>query len=81
MIYLYYKHPFVKREGKFSVLKLATGKHDLIEREEIDERLKKLSYKIIKPIVIYIYLNNICVYIYVFIYEYISFYLNVLIIC
>jgi hypothetical protein len=37
----------VNKEGKFSVLKLATGKYDLIGREEIDERLKKLSYKMI----------------------------------
>jgi hypothetical protein len=48
MIYLYYRHPFVNREGKFSVLKLAKGKYDLIEREEIDERLKKLSYRMIE---------------------------------
>jgi hypothetical protein len=37
----------VSREGKFSVLKLAIGKYDLIEREEINENLKKLSYKMI----------------------------------
>jgi hypothetical protein len=36
MIYIYYRHPFVNREGKFSVLKLTTRKYDLIEREEID---------------------------------------------
>jgi phage FluMu gp28-like protein len=66
MIYIYYRHPFVNREGKFSVLKLATGKYDLIEREEIDERLKKLSYKMIKPVMIYICLNLIYIYIYNF---------------
>jgi hypothetical protein len=47
------------------MLKLATGKYDLIEREEIDERLKKLSYRMIKTVVIHICLNNIYIYIYI----------------
>jgi phage FluMu gp28-like protein len=54
----------VNEDGEFSVLKLATGKYDLIEREEIDERLKNLSYRMIKLVMIYIYLNNMYISIY-----------------
>jgi hypothetical protein len=65
----------VNEEGEFSVLKLATGKYDLIEREEIDKRLKNISYKMIKLVMIYIYLNSIYMYVYMYVFMYL--YMNI----
>jgi hypothetical protein len=59
------------------MLKLASGKYDLIEREEIDERLKELSYSMIKTVVIYICLNDIYIYVCMYVFMYKFSYLNV----
>jgi hypothetical protein len=35
------------------MMKVLTGKYELIERKEIDKRLKELCYKMIKLVMIY----------------------------
>jgi hypothetical protein len=67
-VYVYFRHPFVNTEGKFSLLKLATGKYDLIEGKDVDEKLKELSYKMIKLVLICV--NFRIYYVYLCIYEY-----------
>jgi hypothetical protein len=51
-----FRHPFTNTEGKFNMLKVLTGKYDLIERKDIDERLKGLCYRMIKLVMIYGYI-------------------------
>jgi hypothetical protein len=67
-MYIYFRHPFANTEGKFNMSKVMIGKYDLIERKEIDERLKELCYRMIKLVMIYICIGKFhicnCIYLY-----------------
>jgi hypothetical protein len=55
-MYICFRHPFGNTEGKFNMLKVMTGKYDMIERKDIDERLKELCYRMIKLVMIYVHI-------------------------
>jgi hypothetical protein len=63
-----FRHPFANAEGKFNMLRVLTGKYDLIERKDIDGRLKDLCYRMIKLVRRYIhtykYIHIYIIYIY-----------------
>jgi hypothetical protein len=45
----------VNTEGKFSISKAVGGKYDLIEKKDIDERLRELCYRMINLVYTHIY--------------------------
>jgi hypothetical protein len=47
-----FRHPFGNTEGKFNILKVMTGKYDMIERKDVDEKLEKLCYRMINLVLI-----------------------------
>jgi hypothetical protein len=57
LIYICFRHPFANTEGKFNMLNVLAGKYDLIERKDIDERLKELCYRMIRLVMRYIYMS------------------------
>jgi hypothetical protein len=47
----------MNKEGKFSLSKAVIGKYEVIEKKDMDDRLKELCYKMIKMVCVYM-----CVY-------------------